>query len=203
MIIAIDGPAASGKGTLARRIAEHYHVPHYDTGILYRATAGVLLAAGKPLEDVEAAIAAAHAIRFSLFQPQALRGEEIGAAASRIAAMPQVRLALIDIQREWASNPAGAVLDGRDIGLVICPEADVKLFVTASLECRAQRRAREQALAYEHALAEIARRDARDEHRADAPLRIAPDAVLLDTTALDATQAFLAALQIIEARKPL
>jgi len=143
MIIAIDGPAASGKGTLARRLAEHYGLPHLDTGLLYRATAASLLSAGRDPGDVEAAVAAARALNFSEFDEARLRGREMGEAASIVAAMPQVRAALLAAQRDFARRPGGAVLDGRDIGAVICPEAEVKIFVTASPEARAERRALE------------------------------------------------------------
>ena len=206
MIIAIDGPAASGKGTLARRLAERYGLPHLDTGLLYRAVAASLIAADRNLNDVEAASAAARGLGLTEFDEERLRGREMGEAASIVAAMPQVRAALIEAQRRFARRPGGAVLDGRDIGTVICPEAEVKIFVTASPEARAQRRALEIAARGEKAdyatiLADIARRDARNSQRADAPLRAAPDAVRLDTTAMNVEAAFAESVRIVEARR--
>jgi len=206
MIIAIDGPAASGKGTLARRLAEHYGLPHLDTGLLYRATAASLLSAGRDPGDVEAAVAAARALNFSEFDEARLRGREMGEAASIVAAMPQVRAALLAAQRDFARRPGGAVLDGRDIGSVVCPEAEVKIFLTASPEARAGRRARELAERGERAdyaaiLADIAKRDARDSQRAEAPLRAAADAVLLDTSAMSVEAAFAESVRIVESRR--
>ena len=206
MIIAIDGPAASGKGTLARRLAEHYGLPHLDTGLLYRATAASLLDADRDLRDVDAAIAAARGLSLTEFDEARLRGREMGEAASIVAALPEVRAALIEAQRNFAARPDGAVLDGRDIGTVVCPQADVKIFVTASPAARAQRRALELAQRGESAdygaiLADIARRDARDSGRADAPLRAAADAALLDTTGMSVEAAFAQALRIVESRR--
>jgi cytidylate kinase len=206
MIIAIDGPAASGKGTLGRRLAEHYGLPHLDTGLLYRATAASLLDADRDLRDVDAAIAAARGLSLTEFDEARLRGREMGEAASIVAALPEVRAALIEAQRNFAARPDGAVLDGRDIGTVVCPRADVKIFVTASPEARAQRRALELAQRGESAdygaiLADIARRDARDSGRADAPLRAAADAALLDTTGMSVEAAFAQALRIVESRR--
>ena len=203
MIIAIDGPAASGKGTLARRLAERYALPHLDTGLLYRATAATLMNADRNLHDVVAAVAAARGLSLTDFDEDHLRGREMGEAASIVAAIPEVRAALIETQRNFARRPDGAVLDGRDIGTVICPTADVKIFVTASPAARAQRRALEHARRGEKAhnaaiLADIAKRDARDSERADAPLRPAPDAVRLDTTRLSVEAVFAAALDIVE-----
>jgi len=203
MIIAIDGPAASGKGTLARRLAERYALPHLDTGLLYRATAATLMNADRNLHDVVAAVAAARGLSLTDFDEDHLRGREMGEAASIVAAIPEVRAALIETQRNFARRPDGAVLDGRDIGTVICPTADVKIFVTASPAARAQRRALELARRGEKAdyaaiLADIAKRDARDSERADAPLRPAPDAVRLDTTRLSVEAVFAAALDIVE-----
>lgn len=207
MIIAIDGPAASGKGTLARRLAEHYGLPHLDTGLLYRATAASLINADRDLHNVDAAVAAARGLSLIDFDEERLRGREMGEAASIVAALPEVRAALVETQRNFARRPGGAVLDGRDIGTVICPQADVKIFVTASPAARAQRRALELArrgekVDYEAILADIAKRDARDSERADAPLRAAPDAVQLDTTRLGVEAAFAAALEIVETRRP-
>jgi CMP/dCMP kinase len=202
MIIAIDGPAASGKGTLARRLAQHYGLPHLDTGLLYRATAAALFDQGRGLGDVNAAVAAARGLALTDFDEARLRSREMGEAASVVAALPAVREALIQAQRNFAQRPGGAVLDGRDIGTVICPEADVKIFVTASPEARAQRRALELAsrgerIDYGAILADIAKRDARDSGRAAAPLRAAPDAALLDTTRLGVEAAFAEALRIV------
>ena len=143
MIIAIDGPAASGKGTIARRIAAHYRLPHLDTGLLYRATAAALIAEDRDLHDEAAAVAAARGLGLTDFKDATLRTRQMGEAASVIAAMPGVRRALIEAQRAFAARPGGAVLDGRDIGTVICPDAEVKIFVTASASARAQRRALE------------------------------------------------------------
>ncbi len=206
MIIAIDGPAASGKGTLARKLAAHLGLPHLDTGLLYRATARALLDAGESLEHPEAAVAAARGLALTDFDESRLRGRSMGEAASVVAAWPEVRATLAEAQRRFAARPGGAVLDGRDIGTVICPTAEVKIFVTASPQTRAQRRALELARAGEPAdfalvLLDITRRDERDSSRAVAPLRPASDAMMLDTTALDAEAAFAAALKLVEARR--
>jgi len=206
MIIAIDGPAASGKGTLARRLAERYGLPHLDTGLLYRATAAALVDQGRDLSDVNAAVAAARGLALIDFDQARLRSREIGEAASIVAALPAVREALIEAQRGFALRPGGAVLDGRDIGTVICPQADVKIFVTASPEARAQRRALELAARGERAeygaiLVDIERRDARDAGRAVAPLRAAPDATVLDTTRLSVDAALAEAVRIVEDRR--
>jgi cytidylate kinase len=206
MIIAIDGPAASGKGTIARRLAEHYGLPHLDTGLLYRATAAALLDQGRDLGDVNAAIAAARGLALTDFDEARLRSREMGEAASIVAALPPLREALTQAQRSFAQRPGGAVLDGRDIGTVICPRADVKIFVTASPEARAQRRALELAsrgerIDYGAILQDIARRDARDSGRAVAPLKAAPDAALLDTTKLSVDAAFAEAVRIVEERR--
>ena len=203
MIIAIDGPAASGKGTLARSLAAGYGLPHLDTGLLYRATAAALLDQDRDLRDVDAAVAAARGLALTDFDEERLRRREMGEAASIVAAMGPVREALIAAQRNFAARPGGAVLDGRDIGTVICPAADVKIFVVASPEARAQRRALELAARgekfdYATILNEILRRDARDSERSAAPLRPAPDAVLLDTTRLNIEAAFEAARRIVE-----
>jgi cytidylate kinase len=207
MIIAIDGPAASGKGTLARRLAAHYDLPHLDTGLLYRATAALLIDQGRSLADADAAVAAARGLALTDFEEARLRGREMGEAASIVAAMPAVRAALIDAQRRFATRPGGAVLDGRDIGTVVCPRADVKIYVTASPSARAQRRALELAARGERAdyqtiLAEILRRDERDMHRDAAPLKPAADATVLDTTLLNIDAAFAAAAALIETRRP-
>ena len=206
MIIAIDGPAASGKGTLARRLADHYGLPHLDTGLLYRATAASLLQSDRSLHDVDAAVAAARGLGLMEFDEARLRGAEMGEAASIVAAIPQVRAALVQLQRDFAARPGGAVLDGRDIGTVICPDANVKIFVTASPAARAQRRALELArrgekVDYPGVLADIVKRDARDAERTDAPMRASADATTLDTTRLDIDRAFAAAVDIVEARR--
>ena len=208
MIIAIDGPAASGKGTLARRLAAHYNISHLDTGLLYRATARSLMEEDKPLDDEVAAVAAARGLGLTDFDEDALRGREMGEAASIVAAIPAVRAALNDVQRMFAARPGGAILDGRDIGTVICPQADVKIFVIASPEARATRRALElrkrgENVDYPAILEDIRKRDARDSERSTAPLKAAADAHVLDTTGLSVEAAFAAALHIVEqALKP-
>ena len=206
LVLAIDGPAASGKGTLARRLAAHYGLPHLDTGLLYRATARAILDQGHVLSDVNAAVAAAEALDAANLPEARLRGAEMGEAASVVAAMPPVRAALVDLQQRFARAPAGAVLDGRDIGTVICPDATVKLFVTASPTVRAARRHKELASQpgapdFETVLADIRRRDARDSGRADAPLKAADDAVVIDTSALGIDEALAAAMAVINARR--
>ncbi|MFG1420890.1 (d)CMP kinase [Roseixanthobacter liquoris] len=204
MIIAIDGPAASGKGTLGRRIAAALGLPHLDTGLLYRAVAARCLADGT-LEDEIASADAARTLDLRALDPEKLRTGALGEAASVVAARPAVRAALLELQRRFAGQPGGAVLDGRDIGTVICPDAPVKLFVTASADVRATRRHRELLehqcdIAFEDVLADIHKRDARDSHRAAAPLTMAQDAVLLDTTHLGVEEALAAALEIIAGR---
>lgn len=205
MVIAIDGPAASGKGTLAKRLAEHYRLPHLDTGLLYRAVALTLLDADRDLADADAAAAAARGLDAAFLSDPRLCGSAMGEAASIVSAQGAVRAALLDWQRRFAGAAEGAVLDGRDIGTVVCPDAAVKLFVTASAEERARRRHREldgrgEAVAYEAVLSDILRRDARDADRAAAPLRVAEDAVVIDTTALDADAAFRAATGVVDGR---
>jgi CMP/dCMP kinase len=202
MIIAIDGPAASGKGTLARNLARHFGLPHLDTGLLYRATARALMSEGHDLSCKHSAIAAARSLALSGLDENLLRGREMAEAASIVAAIPEVRVALVELQRTFARSPGGAVLDGRDIGTVICPEAYPKIFVTASVEARATRRALElrsqgEKADYAAVLADIVRRDERDKNRAAAPLVAAKDAIVLDTTTLDAEAAFKAALAIV------
>lgn len=203
-VIAIDGPAASGKGTLARRLAAHYGFHHLDTGLSYRATAQALLQAGLPLDDEAAAVEAATALDFARFDRAALAAHEIGEAASRVAVMPAVRRALVAAQRAFSQTPPGTVLDGRDIGTVVCPDATVKLFVTASPEVRARRRTDEIAAAGKPAdfaaiLEDIRLRDARDAGRADSPMRPAGDAHLLDTSEMGIEAAFEAARAIVDA----
>jgi cytidylate kinase len=206
MIIAIDGPAASGKGTIARRIASRYGLPHLDTGLLYRATAAALIGASRDLYDERAAVAAARGLGLTDFDEAVLRRRETGEAASVVAAMPGVREALLEAQRAFAARPGGAVLDGRDIGTVVCPHAEVKIFVTASASARAQRRALELAQRgeqadYEAILVDIQRRDARDSGRSAAPLRAAPDAIRLDTTTMSIEAAVAEAERIVEAAR--
>jgi len=204
MIIAIDGPAASGKGTIARQLASHYGLHHLDTGLLYRAVGKATLDAGYRLDDAKHASEIAARLDPSKYEENALKLQPITEAASVVAAIPQVRQALIDYQREFAMRPPGAVLDGRDIGTVIAPAADVKLFIIASREVRAARRLIELRARGENAderevLADLLRRDERDSRRAAAPLKAAPDAPLLDTTHLGIDAAFRAAVDIIEA----
>lgn len=206
MIIAIDGPAASGKGTLGKRLAAHYGLRHLDTGLLYRAVAKAMLDAGAPLADEAAAAAAARALDLSSLDEQTLKTEALGEAASIVSAYPAVRAALLDLQRKFAACPPGAVLDGRDIGTVICPDAEVKIFVTAAPEVRARRRlvelrARGEPADEASVLADIRRRDERDRTRAAAPLVPAADAHLLDTTHLDIDAVFRAAVAIVEAAR--
>jgi cytidylate kinase len=203
MIIAIDGPAASGKGTLGKRLAAHYGLRHLDTGLLYRAVAQAMLDGGHPLDDRARAAAAAAAIDPSRFDETALKSHAVGEVASVVSAIPDVRAALFNFQQDFAATPPGAVLDGRDIGTVICPHADVKIFVTASPEARARRRYLElkqqgAAVAEADILADIVRRDQRDTARAIAPLKPAPDAHVLDTTELDIEGVVKAAIALIE-----
>jgi len=203
MIIAIDGPAASGKGTLARRLAAHYGLRHLDTGLIYRAVAKALIDQGAPLDDRARAIAAAQTLDPGKFDEQALKSHAVGDAASIVSAIPEVRAALVQFQRDFAARPPGAVLDGRDIGTVICPDADVKIFVEASAQERARRRTLEikasgQAADEAAILLDIQRRDERDRNRTVAPLKPAPDAVVLDTTTLGVEAAVAAAVAIVE-----
>jgi cytidylate kinase len=193
LVIAIDGPSASGKGTLAKRLAGHFGLPHLDTGLLYRAVGWRAAQTGRPPAEIAATLQAA-----DLGDPE-LRGDDAGQAASRVAALPEVRANLLAFQKRFAGQEPGAVLDGRDIGTVICPDAPVKLFVTASVAARAERRFQElRARGVDpirsRVLAEMAERDRRDSERAAAPLKAAPDAYLLDTSDMDADAAFAAAL---------
>jgi cytidylate kinase len=206
MIIAIDGPAASGKGTLAKRMAAHYGLRHLDSGLLYRAVAKAVLDASRPIGDRDAAIAAAQSLDPAKIDEAALKAPAIGEAASFVSAIPEVRAALVSFQRQFAAKPPGAVIDGRDIGTVICPGADCKIFVTASREVRASRRAAEyraqgRDIDESAVLADIVKRDERDQNRATAPLKRAPDAHLLDTTHLDIDAAIRAAIDIVEATR--
>jgi cytidylate kinase len=206
MIIAIDGPAAAGKGTIAERLAAHYHLPYLDTGLLYRAIGREMEERGLDLDDAEAAGRIAAALDARRLGDPHLRGREAGELASRVAVHAPVRAALLQYQRDFARQPGGAVLDGRDIGTAICPDADIKIYVTASPEVRARRRtdelnAKGRGVPYERILAEIRARDARDSGRAVAPLRPAGDAHLLDTTDKDIEAAFRAAVDIVERAK--
>ncbi len=203
MIIAVDGPTASGKGTIAKHLAAHYGLKRLDTGSLYRAVGLAVLDAGGEPSDERAAVAAAEALDLGAIDESRIRSSAAGLAASKVAVIPAVRAVLRRTQRAFAADPAGAVLDGRDIGTVICPDADVKLFVTASLEERTQRRlkelrARGETISYAELEAQIAERDQRDISRADSPLRPAPDAHVLDTTALTVAEAVAAAISIVD-----
>ncbi|PRY85633.1 (d)CMP kinase [Donghicola tyrosinivorans] len=196
--VAIDGPAASGKGTISRAIAAHFGFAHLDTGLLYRAT-------GRKTLDGTPALEAAQNLMASDLQGDALRTPEVAQAASKVAAMPEVRKALVDFQRAFAARAGGAVLDGRDIGTVICPQAQVKLFVTASDQIRADRRWKEltykgHKVTLDEVLSDLRERDRRDSTRADAPLKAASDAISLDTTTLSIEEAVAAAVKEIEAR---
>lgn len=205
MIIAVDGPAAAGKGTLGRRLARHYGLAFLDTGALYRATALHALESGGDPADPAIAEAAARRVTGADIDDPRLREEAVAQAASVVAAIPAVRAALLAFQRDFAARPPGAVLDGRDIGTVVCPDATAKVFVTASLETRADRRWRELRargvdVIYERVLQDMQDRDARDSRRRTAPLAPADDAFVLDTTGLDAEGAFRAAASFIDRR---
>lgn len=203
MIIAIDGTVASGKGTIAKRLAAHLSLPHLDTGALYRLTGRGALKAGVSIEDEEAVAILVPQLDLTDTGNPELRTGEIGQAASMVAALPKVRAALLEAQRAFAQQPGGAILDGRDIGTVVCPEADVKLWVEAKLETRARRRHKElvekgEALTLAEMIAQLKERDARDRDRTTAPMRKAADAVLIDTTDLTIDAAVEKALHIIE-----
>jgi cytidylate kinase len=207
MIIAVDGPAASGKGTLARRIAAHFDYAYLDTGKIYRAVGFGVLAATRDPEDLEAALEVARALDAGDLTNPELAGDTAAAAASKVAALEPVRAVLLGFQKDFAAAPpggvSGAVLDGRDIGTVVCPDADVKLFVTADVEERARRRHKElldngEASIYSRVLQALKDRDARDSNRSVAPLKAAPDAIAIDTTAMDPDEAFATALGCIQ-----
>jgi CMP/dCMP kinase len=210
IIVAIDGPAASGKGTLARRLAQHFGFAHLDTGKLYRATALAVLDAGADPHDAAAAANAARGLDLSRLADPRLLQENVAQASSVVAAIAEVRAALLELQRSFAHHPPavdrqparGALLDGRDIGTVVCPDADLKLFITASAESRADRRVKElrergAAAIYDAVLQGMKERDARDSGRRVAPLSVAPDAVTIDTTSLDLDQVFERASDLI------
>ncbi len=204
MIIAIDGPTASGKGTVAAGVARHYGLKRLDTGSLYRAVGLAVLDAGGDPSDEASAVAAAKALDLGAIDESRIRSSAAGTAASQVAVLSAVRAVLRQAQRSFAADPAGAVLDGRDIGTVICPAAEVKLFVTASLPVRTERRlkelrARGEQISFEALQRQIAERDERDANRADSPLRAAPDAHLLDTTDLSIEAAVEAARRIVDA----
>lgn len=203
MIVAIDGPAASGKGTIGRMVAGHYHYHHLDTGLLYRGVAAAMLERSLPTDDEAAAIRIADGIVLGALDAEALGAPEIGTAASEVAVLPGLRSALMQRQRAFAAQAPGAVLVGRDIGTVICPDADAKIYLTASVETRAARRAEQLGLEdwadREAILAGIRQRDERDMNRPVAPLRQAPDARLLDTTDLDIEASFRAVVAIVDA----
>jgi len=205
-VVAIDGPAASGKGTIAARLGKALGLPVLDTGLLYRAVGATVLAAGGSLDDEAAAARVAADLKLEDLDDPALRGGAAGEAASRVAALPAVRTALIHFQRAFAARDSGAILDGRDIGTVIAPHARAKLFVTAAAPVRAERRwlqlrETQPDLSLAEVLADIERRDARDSGREAAPLRRAQDAILLDTSELDIDHAFDAARRIVEAAR--
>lgn len=204
MIVAVDGPAASGKGTIAKALARHYRLPHMDTGLLYRAVALNLLRWNGDPESEFAALRACDFSQIDFADPE-LKSEAAGGIASRISVYPLVRQALVERQRAFATQDGGAVLDGRDIGTVIAPDADAKLFVTARPEVRARRRYEELkrmglGVHYEDVLADIQARDARDSGRAAAPLTMAQDAMLLDTSEMDVDEAIAAAIAAVEAK---
>jgi cytidylate kinase len=203
-VIAIDGPAAAGKGTLSRRIAEDYGFHHLDTGLTYRACAKALLDAGLPLDDEAQAAEMAAKVDLGGLDRSVLSAHAIGEAASKIAVMPSVRRALVEAQRAFSKRLPGTVLDGRDIGTVVCPDATVKLYVTASAEVRAKRRFDEIVAGggearFEDVLADVIKRDERDMNRADSPLKPADDAHLIDTTEMGIEAAFQAAKRLIDA----
>ena len=205
--IAIDGPAASGKGTLARRLAAHFGFHHLDTGLTYRGVAHALLEGNMPLDNEDMACLVAEKLDLGSLNKDVLSAHEIGEAASKVAVMSRVRGVLVEAQRKFAGKEPGAVLDGRDIGTVVCPDADVKLYITASPKKRAERRHREVvekagseegAASYEQILADIMKRDERDMGRSDSPLKPAENAHLIDTSEMSIETAFNNALSLVE-----
>jgi cytidylate kinase len=205
MIIAVDGPSAAGKGTVARAVARELGYHFLDTGSLYRMVGLAMLRAGKSADDSAAAAQIAGAVDPAQAKDSELRTDDVAAMASKVAVIPEVRAALLQFQRDFARRPPGAVLDGRDIGTVVCPDAGVKLYVTASAEERARRRTRElqqlgQPAIHDAVLADVLQRDARDSGRATAPLRPADDAVILDTSRMDIGEAVAAAMAVIRSR---
>jgi len=205
VIIAVDGPLASGKGTIARALGARFGVPHLDTGALYRAVAVAMIEKGLPPEDADAAEEVARTLDVSAIDESKIRTAGAGVAASVVSAHPRVRAALLDVQRNFASQPGGAVLDGRDIGTVICPDADVKLFVTADEESRAWRRRAElvnrgEEISFEQVLGQLRQRDARDASRADAPMLKADDAIELDTSDMSVDEAVREAIRLVETK---
>lgn len=206
-VIAVDGPAASGKGTLSKRLARDLGLNHLDTGLLYRAVGATMLEVGGDLDDADASASVARSLDLSTLDPDHLSQHHIGEAASKVAAHPPVRAALLQAQRDFAGQKPGAVLDGRDIGTVVCPNASAKLYVTASIEARAARRhaqavEKDPSVTLEAIKADLARRDARDSGRPDAPLTQAHDALLLDTTEMSIDAAFKAARDFVESKRP-
>ena len=206
MIIAIDGTTSSGKGTLAKRLAKHYRLPHLDTGLLYRAVAKAALGEGVRLDDENECARLAADVKLDAFDERELRSSGVGAAASVVASLPAVRRALFELQRTFAKQEGGALLDGRDIGTVIAPDADVKLWVDAAVEERARRRFLELSGMGESGseagvLDQLKERDARDAARKDAPMKPADDAVWIDTTRMTPDECFAKAVEVIEARK--
>lgn len=205
-IIAIDGPAASGKGTLAKKLAARYGLAHFDTGLTYRAVADAMLACHMDLADEAAAVRLAQKLDFANLDAERLGRHAIGEAASKIAVLPGLRQALVAIQRRMAQKPPGAVIDGRDIGTVVCPHADVKLYITADVEERARRRfhqinAGANSAVYDYILADLQQRDRRDMSREESPLKRAQDAYLLNTTKLSIEEAFKAACRLIDNKR--
>jgi len=206
MIIAIDGTTSSGKGTLAKRLAKHYGLPHLDTGLLYRAVAKAALTAGVDLKDEDACARLAAGVELGAFHELELRSSGVGAAASVVASLPAVRRALFELQRNFAQREGGALLDGRDIGTVIAPDADVKLWVDAAVETRARRRFLELSSMGEKVteagvLEQLKERDARDAARTDAPMKPAEDAVWIDTTRMTPDECMAKAIEVIETRR--
>jgi cytidylate kinase len=206
MIIAVDGPSAAGKGTIARAIASRLGYHFLDTGALYRMVGHAMLGAARPEDDEISAADFARAVDPSSVAEQELRNERVAAMASRVAAMPKVRQALLDYQRSFARKPPGAVLDGRDIGTVVCPDADLKIFLTASTEVRARRRYQElqstgYSVDYQSVLDDLKARDDRDAGRAAAPTRPAADAILIDTSDMTRDEVLDAVMALVDARK--